>query len=425
MRTNLSTQLTVIYWAILIITLVGCSLASNPEVVTPLVSPTSTNEFVMPSPISPTSTTTMEATDTIALTPTSTSLFTPTPTIITTPLLPENSNSTNPYICAVDPQIFSTAGTFDIRGYAHLSFQDEDTILFDGWTSRPAPQNAQENNEQITREPDPPNYIPSVRVLLQLGEINLSSGQIMSRTLDVALPKDGLMEIFGLSANEQWPIDLVNDRVDILSQSPDGQWLLVQIIDWSSDANGIWLLSQTDTLQLVPYVPPSSTWSWSDDSAILWYVHHTPEFGADSVIVQLEQPPIVSRSQRDPENFLDATYYRLAFSSRDNTVLSTGDPSELGIDSDQLFVVDVKNNDTVISSQIVPGAMNVVWNQGTQSYIVMVETDDGTNFVDLDGTLLVQVPEVIPPFTFALSPSGQRLAIGYGNAGIWVYECGE
>ena len=175
-------------------------------------------------------------------------------------------------------------------------------------------------------------------------------------------------------------------------------------------------------MQIVPYVPPSSTWNWSDDGLILWYVHHTPEYGADSVIVQLKQPPIVNRSLRDPQNFLDPTYYRLAYSPTTNTVLSTGDPSELGVDTDELFLIDVDNNE-VQGSQIVSGVMTAVWNEATQSYIVMVETDNGTDYMDLSGSLLIHVPEVIPPFTFAVSPSGQRLAIGYGNAGIWVYEC--
>ena len=175
----------------------------------------------------------------------------------------------------------------------------------------------------------------------------------------------------------------------------------------------------------MPYVPTSSTWEWANDSSLLWYVHSTPEYGADSVIVHLlEHPPLVNRSPDDIENPLDATYYRLAFSPIAKTILSTSEPTESGlnIDPNQLFVIDANNTD-LQTAQLIPDIVMAVWNQATQSYIVMVETSQGRDFMDLDGTLLVQVPQVVPPLIFALSPSGQRLAVGYGA--IWVYECSE
>lgn len=418
MKRNLYAIMVIII-LILVTTLGGC----NPAIDTVLTSPS-------PPSLTSTVTTLDIATPTLTTTivdkntPLATSTATPTITLTLVATAPSLAVSeyTISRICTTTPQVFDIAKTFGIRNYAHLGFQGEDTILFDGWSPRPSPQNAQDNAAQVTPGPDPLGGIPSARVLLRAGQIDLESSLILSRTFDISLPLDNLVAILGLPSDEQLPFEQVRDRVDVLSQSPDEKWQLVQISDWSGGANGIWLISRVQTLQVIPYVPSSGTWEWADDSSILWYVHDTPEFGADSVIIHLENPPLINRSQRNPEIPLDATYYRLAFSPVEKTVLSIGDPSELGNDTDELIVIDANDTD-LQSSQTIPDITMLVWNQATQSYILMVQTDNSTNFVDLSGTLIVQVPEVIPPFVFALSPSGQRLAVGYGSAGIWVYEC--
>ncbi len=409
----------VIMILILITTLGGCSPASDAVSISPappsLTSTVSTLDSATPTPTS-----TIVDENTPLATSTSTPIITPTLVATATPMVVSDHPISR--ICTNASQVFDIGKTLGIYNYAHLSFQGEDTILFDGWAHRPEPHNAQDNAAQITPGPDPLGGISSARVILRAGQIDLESSQILSRTLDMALPLDNLAAILGLPTDEPWPLEQVSDRVDVLGQSPDEQWQLVQISDWSRDAIGIWLISQTETLQVVPYVPSSSTWEWADDSSILWYVHNTPEFGADSVIVYLEDPPRINRSQRDPENPLDATYYRLAFSPVEKTVLSTGDPSELGSDTDELIVIDATDTN-LQSSQTIPDITMAVWNQATQSYILKIQTDNSTNFVDLSGTLAVQAPWVMPPDVFALSPSGQRLAFGYGSAGIWVYEC--
>lgn len=413
---------------ILITTLGGCNPATDVVSISPsqpsLTSPVATIDIATP---------TATAAIVDENTPVATSTAKPiiTSTLVTTATSLVVSDHTKSRICTTTPQVFDVAKTLGIRNYAHLSFQGEDTILFDGWSPRPAPQQVIVPNAtpQATVEIGPGDGFSSARILFQAGQIDLESGLILSRTLNMAPLLSNLLDILGQGQHpdEQWPIAQISDRLDILGQSPDGQWQLIQISDWDRDKVGIWLISQTEMLHLIPYVPPSSTWEWADDNSLLWYVHSTPEFGADSIVVHLEHPPLVNRSLDDIENPLDATYYRLAFSPVAKTILSTSEPTESGlnIDPNQLFVIDANNTD-LQNTQIIPNIVMAVWNQATQSYIIMVETSHGRDFIDLDGTMLVQVPQVIPPLVFALSPSGQRLAVGYGAVdGIWVYECSE
>jgi hypothetical protein len=93
----------------------------------------------------------------------------------------------------------------------------------------------------------------------------------------------------------------------------------------------------------------------------------------------------------------------------------------------------------------VPGIKSVVWNEATQEYLLIVVQEDGLAIKNLGGEILVHIPvetfemifpalsnsnstfdHFIPSSGYALSPSGQYLAIGYGSAdGIYVFECQE
>lgn len=421
MKRNLGTTLVIIL-LVLITTISGCNPTTDTKVSISPSPPLLTSTVIALNTATPATTSTVTVENDLVVTLTATPTMTPTVVASATPLAATEQPKFR--ICVTTPRVFDVAQTLDIRDYAHLSFQGENTILFDGWAPRPAPQNAQGVTAPVTSSSDSLVDIPSARILFQVGQIDLESNTILSRTLDISPPLNNLADILGIPLDDQWPLEQISDRVDVIGQSPDEQWQLVQVSDWSVETNGIWLMSQGETYQIVPYVPPSSMWDWADDSSTLWYVHHTPEFGADSVIIHLEHPAVINRSGNDPENFLDATYYHLAFSPMTETVLSIGDPSELGVDTDELFIIDANDNN-LQSVQTMPGITIAVWNQATQSFILMIQADNSTNLVDLDGSLIVQAPNIMSPFVFALSPSNHYLAIGYGSAGIWVYECNE
>jgi hypothetical protein len=409
----------------LMITLGGCMpVAESDESATTSPSPLVPTSAVATSvPVTPTVIPTIAVELPPSLVPTSTTTPTITPTLTTTPTSLVGSSDVQPKTCTIPAQRFNVAETLGIRSYAHLTFQGENTILFDGWGPRPEPRNTLYDPAQVTPGPSPD--IPSARVLFRAGQIDLETGLILTRTLSVDPLLNDLEAILGLSPDGQWSQEQLHDRVDVLSQSADGQWQLVQISDWSRDVNGIWLVSQSEAVQLVSYVPWSSAWEWADDSSVLWYHHTVYGFGYDALIIYLEHPPLVNRADLGTENPLDATYYRLAFSPVDKTILSTSELREFyqGIDPDKLFIIDAYDTESYIV-QTISGLTMPVWNQATQSFILMKWGEDGTDFVDINGTLLVHVPEIVSPFIFALSPSGRRLAVGYGAVdGIWVYEC--
>lgn len=435
---------------ILMITVAGCTPAT--DLVEPIISPapsTLISELATPHSITPTAipiitivnsspvaTSPTIVTPTATITPTAissptattTSTATSSPTATTTPTA--TSSPTPLRSCTTPAQRFEVATLTDIRDYTHLAFDGENTILFDGWGPRPEPRSYPTSNPvQVTPQTiiGPYPGIPSARVIFQAGQIELDTGSVFTRTLTMSPPLNDLVDVLGPPPNGQWIFEQISDGLDIISQSPDGQWQLLQIIDWSQDVNGVWLISQTEVVQLVPYVPSSSSWEWADDSSILWYHHSVYEFGAAAMLVNLASPPVVNRADLSTETPLDATYYRLAFSPTNKTILSTNEPIDpsWGIeDPDELFVIDAFDTDSYIV-QTIPGVILPVWNEATQQFILMIRGEDSTDFVDMDGTVLVHVPERVLPFTFALSPSGKSLAVSYAGSAIVVYTCDE
>ena len=386
----------------------GCVSNLESPVSTPMP-PTQTREFATATVQRSTRTTKFALESVSEITETADLIAEPTPTP-PVPLIEEANHNTK--MCTSSPKIFDVMGTLDIYAFAHLRFQGDDTLFFDGWAPRPAPENALSTSSSSETDSSSLGGFSSARVLFQAGKIALDSGEISSQTLNVT-------PVLNIPCEQDCPLD-------ILSQSPDGQWQLVQISDYPKSKQGVWLISQKEMVHLIPYVPSSSNWQWSNDNSIFWYVYSPGERGANSVIVYFEDALIINHSEQGQNNPLDATYYRLSFSPVAKTILSIANPFEIGNDTDEIYMLNVNNPD-IQSSINISNVKTATWNEATQSYVLMVTTDEGTNFVNLDGETIIHVPGIsIPPLIFALSQSGKYLAVGYGAVdGVRVFECTE
>lgn len=317
----------------------------------------------------------------------------------------------NPRICSAIPRTFDVMSDLGVYEFSHLRFQNEDVLYFEGWSTRPEPAITEIDSSQTINVPDSGllGRFTSARILFQTGQIDLVS-KAVSHTFNELTPINN-------PCQEECPIDM-------LGESLDRGWQLIQISDWPKESLGIWLVNQEEKFHVVPYVPSTSTWQWSNDSSIFWYLHSTEEYGFDSIIINLQQPIIVNRSTQSKDDPLDGTYYQLAYSPIDHTILSTGKPSELGIDTDELLVIDA-NNLEVKNRLNIPGIKGVMWNDATQSFFLMIDAAEDTHFISFEGNLILEVPEsTIPPLKFAISSTGNYLAVGYGAVdGIRVFKC--
>lgn len=332
-------------------------------------------------------------------------------------------------ICSLPAQKFNVMSSLGIYEIARLAFRDETTIVFDGWGSRPELEvgaNATTNPPALGLE-----GIPSARTMLKWGQIDLRTGIVSSQTLSFA-------------ALYQNPC-LGNCPIEVIGQSPNEEWQLVQVSDWTESR--VWLVGKDEMVQLVGYVPAFSTWSWSNDSTLLWFTHSVYDFGYQTLLVQLSPSSVVVLSEGQGKNkvLFDATHYLLAFSPLEKTVFAT--PSEEAFpQTDELFFFDLNQYPFQIGNpEIVIGIETVIWNEATQSYLLLVIQENGLEIRNILGTVLVKVPittfeeifpimtnttydiklgQLLPKNNFALSSSNQYLAWGYGNPGlIFVLEC--
>lgn len=327
-----------------------------------------------------------------------------------------NSQSESGHICSAPPSRFDIQNTLDIYDISSLHFLDEETLVFYGWAPRPTPQIGIETTVSTTPTKEETSALGgfvSARLLFKQGLINLTTGNIISSTLDFASLLNNPCRI--------------NCPLEILGESPNQQWQLLQISDVNESQIGVWIVSEDQMVRLVDYVPSSSTWQWSEDSSLLWFVHTTEEHGADSLITWLDQPVTVTRSEDSINNPLDPTYYFLAFSPLEKTVVSTGDPFEQGLpDKDEVYTFDLTQSlSQPLEAQIIPEITNVTWNEATQNYLLSIVQEAGTEIRTLDGNVLARIPGYqMPRLNFALSPLGKYLAIGYGAVdGILVFTC--
>lgn len=362
--------------------------------------------------------------------------ITPTLTSVSSTVVPLKSPTNTPttetdlvFVCPNPPQQFNIQEHLDIIDIRQLSFINDETIIFDGWATRPKPEETDEADSTQSVDLFAPNK--SARVWHKAGQLNLTTGAVVSRTLDFT-------PLINQPCDEKCVLD-------ILSQSPNNEWQLVQISDGQNNQDGVWLVDQEEKIQLLPYVPRSSNWQWSTDSSLLWYVHDLEEVGTGAIIVLLNDlEAIVNVGSYGTDNPLNPTSYLTAFSPTNKTILST--VSWAGIEStpDVIYLSDLTQNPVkTVATRAVPGVRTVVWDETTQMYLLVVIKEDGLEIQDVDGVVLTKVPldvfetlfpaladnyidlsAVLPDKGYTLSSSREYLAIGYGSIeGIMVFDC--
>jgi hypothetical protein len=334
--------------------------------------------------------------------------------------------------CLSAPRTFDTRTATGSNDVLQMSFLNDQTITFGGWAPRTSPR------------PEDTSTAAALRLVVDLdlqisywrqfveAQLNLETGEFITQTARVA--------------------SLLSDPcqgqciLDVVSESPDGNWQLIQVSDSAHDDLGFWVAGHNETAPLVNHVPIYSTWQWTADSSVLWFVHSLYEYGAQAVLAQLDISPIVVLTDEMGGNPLfDVTRNVWALDPVNKTIQLT--PSkEAPSDTDELVTFDLTEMITQPSSiRVVPGIKGVVWNEATRETLLIIVQSDGLAITDLDGQILVKIPvetfemifpaltstnstfdSFLPDNNYALSPSGRYLAVGYGKStGIDVYECQE
>ncbi len=281
-------------------------------------------------------------------------------------------------ICQEPPRLFNLLDKLGIQWINNLRFKSEELLTFEGWTERPEPS-------VLPRTPEPtPESFPipnsSSRILLTGGQLDLLSGEMSARSLDVDAPLTN-------PCGEECPLE-------VLGQSPNREWQLVQINDWLRSRMGLWLVSAETAIRIVPYVPAYPEWQWAEDSSLLWLVYNYDEVGGETMIIRLGNPPTIHVA--NPGGLLDPVVYWSGYSPMDNTALAVPAPGIWGTRirksycSRLIWMMTLKPPTGVWS---IPGIKSVAWNEATQSIIAQVITEDGVAFQELPGGFSLTIPE--------------------------------
>jgi hypothetical protein len=357
----------------------------------------------------------------------------PTDEIVTVTLTPVSIPANEGHlsrVCNSLPRQFDVREVLDMS-ILQLRFENEDLLTFEGWTQGPEPIIT-----PVTPEPTPdmlPGPYIYTRRLLTGGGLSLPDGQLRPRDLDMG-------RLLNNPCGEECPLE-------IISQSPNGEWQLIQIHDWSVQISGIWLVSKDEMVRLIPYIPDLK-WQWAIDSSLLWIVYSDPNLGGYTLVTQLDSPVITRGTGPLTEGLpyqLDPWYYDVAFSPIEKVAISTTSFEFPELDTDELFTVDLIDTFSLTSSaRVIPGIVTVNWNEATQSFLLETITESGVEIQDLSGNLLLKIPrrilevfrslpipdedplEPMEPYfrigNYAISSTGERLAVVHGP-NLLIFEC--
>ena len=309
---------------------------------------------------------------------------------------------------------------------ADLRFESEELVTFEGWTDRPEPTILPRTPEPTT-EPGMAINVSS-RIFLTAGQLDLSNGALSPRPLAVSAP-------LANPCGEACPLE-------VLDQSPNGEWQLIQVNDWLRAQMGLWLVSAETEIRVVPYVPAYPSWQWAEDNSLLWLVYSFEEYGGETLVIHLDNPPIVYKSQVG--GLLDPVMYWSSFAPADNMAFAVPAPEIDHDNMEQVFTIALKDDPERASGVWdVPGIVSVAWNEATRSTFAQGVTPDGITFQELPGGLSLTIPNetlatLLPSFTsaadnlptglsapgnWAISPSGGKLVLLPNPAVLWVFDC--
>ena len=368
---------------------------------------------------------TVQSTDTSTSSEVATSVPTQPVKPITNATSSPNGSDIDSKTCLTSPLRFNFRQELGINNIAYLKFENEDLLTFQGWTQRPEP-----NVTPITPEPTPdvrPEPNTSSRILFVSGQLSILDEKFSSLLLDVSSP-------LGNPCGEECPLE-------VISQSPNNEWQLIQVSDWLRNKNGVWLVSKEEMVRLVPFVS-DPWWRWSNDNSLLWFTSNNPnDLGGITLLVHLNKPVTIDIAENG--GLLDTFFYFPAFSPLNKNVQSVQSFEQGANRTEELFTIDISTSLTQASeSRLVPGIVSVDWNDTTQSFLVQVVTGNGVEIQDITGDVLITIPldtlkTAIPslaegrveltgisnPGNYGLSSSGSRLVVVRNNEEFWLFDC--
>lgn len=434
-----------LFYLVLVGFLIGCT----PQVSTP------TAETMLPTltllAAEPTKTATADAESTLVTTPTrdpvstATGTLSPTititPTVIATPTVVP-TGSTSPVVCDQVPAYINIREETNDMAYGFMDylFEDENRITFLTWSSWP-----DFNSDMF--------------------DIHYSRMQLKGLTWDY---KDDVLTERAITDQQPMQTPYLEDySVDVVGVSPNNEWQLFQVSEAPEEYQGFWLVNQETATQIIPYVPTSIRWQWSNDSEMLWLIHTLHDISGDSyasqsVVVDLtgtDAPQIVFNSwdtDMSP-NLLSPTEpepYELIFSPAYKTVLSY---KLIQLDEALLnqpltvYSLDVSQNppQQIEAFEITPPFF-IDWNDTLQDFVIIELSAAGGEIVTLDRSFVYTIPiEIIrqmPNFLgendhgrtdanvaaylnanligIGISPDLHHIVLMMRNE-AWAFSCGE
>lgn len=369
----------------------------------------------------------------VPLTPTST------PAI---PVLLQANTTTVPFVCnQLESYINIQQETNNVSWrLMDFVFEAEDVITFLMWSDRPYPESSP--TPAITPIPEgggPPYPLgelnQSRRVLLKGQMWNWESGVL------VEIPVTTESAIQTPCAD--------NCPVDVVSIAPDESWQLLQITEAFAEYRGLWLVSEEAMFNVVPYVPVTSQWQWSDDSDMLWITYTLQDidgetYGAESAVVDLtisSSPQLLFRSWgeigyqwQSPPNLLSPDEYTLVFSPVDKVVLLyehkvsfSLTPPDNPLD---VYIMDVTQNPPqLLDTYKASYPFLIDWSDTLQDFVILEFSTTGAIIYTLNTDIVYEIPMgVLKNINLdfvrrvAISPAQKNIVL-MTSTNAWAYSC--
>lgn len=395
-------------------TSIGATTTSAPA--TPAVATTIASVTATVVPPTASATTAPSTTPTIIVAPT------PTPTVIATPTasLPD----VTPVVCREAPVEYHLDTLLGMSMVADLTFLDADTLQITGWRPR-----SNLGNPSDFRYP---TYI------FDRTTIDLPTGALTP----AMLPPERLLQ-------EPCPECA---GTYLLDESPDGGWQLVATT--AGEQAGIWLVGPGTMTRLMFNMPTHLRWVWAADSSRLWLTYYTPEYsetpeGHFLMAVELDATPVVATNadwDTTDTLALKPGQYGLSFSPTDQQILAVPGVDNINAtDDERFFLYDaaVTPPNLIAQGGPIAGLRAAVWDEALGHFLLIVAEDDVVEFRTLDGAVVAQIGAaalrsinplladkgleefILTHVPHALSPSRERVVIGYGSYGsiLAVFDC--
>jgi len=384
----------------------------------------------------PTRETVVTATWTVAPT------ITATPTAVATPTVVPTSSPTSLMVCDQAPAYINTYEAMNNRKHQWMDyfFEDENKITFLIWSDRP---------NFDTRAFDIHYQWTQLKGLTWdfKGNVYTERSITDQQPLQMPYPEDYPVEVVGIS--------------------PNNEWQLLQVSEAPEAYQGFWLVNQETVTHIIPYVPASINWQWSDDSEMLWLVHPLYDISGESYATQrlvvnltgTDAPQTIFNSwdtDMSPNLFSSGSpnHYQVVFSPAHKTVLSYKyiDVDEALLNQPlTVYSLDVSQNppQQIEAFEVTPPFF-IDWNNTLQDFVIIELTETGGEIYTLDRSFVYKIPiEIIKQMPNLWGVNGQgrtdAMVAAYLNVNLigigvspdlqnvvlmmrseaWAFSCGE